>query len=188
MTVREITIVGHPALAERAKKVREITPRIRTLVADMIETNRAADGAGLAAPQVGVGLRIFVYECADAEGIVRVGHVINPRLTRSGPIELDEETLEGCLSVPGEGWPTARHRAATVRGIDIEGHEVEVSDEGGVLARCLQHEIDHLEGRLYLDRLTPMRRREALDAVRERGWRRVGKDTWDPRGQDPRDV
>ncbi|MGO1285315.1 MAG: peptide deformylase [Brachybacterium sp.] len=188
MTVRPITIVGHRALSQRTRRVREVTPELRTLVADMFETNDAADGAGLAAPQVGSRWRLFIYACADAEGIVRRGVVINPVLERFGGIELDEETIEGCLSVPGEGFPTARHRGARVTGTDLDGDEVVVEDEGGVLARALQHEVDHLDGALYLDRLTPARKREALDAVRDRGWRAGGILTWDPRELDAADV
>jgi hypothetical protein len=108
MTVRPITMIGHKALSRPTRKVREVTDDIRTLVADMIETNDAADGAGLAAPQVGARWRIFVYACPDTNGIERRGVVINPVLERIGPPVLDEETLEGCLSVPGEGFPTAR--------------------------------------------------------------------------------
>lgn len=181
MTVRPITIIGHRALEQRTRRVREVTDDIRTLVADMLETNDAADGAGLAAPQVGSRWRIFVYSCTDAQEQLRRGVVINPRLERFGPLELDEETIEGCLSVPGEGFPTARHRGARVTGIDLEGNPVVVEDEGGVLARCLQHEVDHLEGSLYVDRLSPARRREARDAVSARGWRARGLISWDPR-------
>ena len=188
MTVRPITIVGHRALSQRTRRVREVTEELRTLVADMFETNDAADGAGLAAPQVGSRWRLFIYSCPDAEGVLRRGVVINPVLERFGGIELDEETIEGCLSVPGEGYPTARHRGARVTGTDLDGHEVVVEDEGGVLSRALQHEVDHLDGSLYLDRLTPARRREALDAVRERGWRAGGILTWDPRELDAADV
>lgn len=180
MTVRPITIIGHKALERPTRRVREITDDIRALVADMIETSEAADGAGLAATQVGSRWRLFVYSCRDASGEMRRGVVINPRLERFGPLELDEETLEGCLSVPGEGFPTARHRGARVTGIDLEGNEVVVEDEGGILARCLQHECDHLDGSLYLDRLGPRERREALDAVSERGWRARGILSWDP--------
>lgn len=180
MTIRPITMIGHRALDQKARKVREVTPQIQALVADMIETSDAAHGAGLAAPQVGARWRIFVYSCADGDGTMRRGHVINPVLERFGPLELDPETIEGCLSVPGEGFPTARHRGARVRGTDLEGRAVEIADEGGVLARCLQHEVDHLDGRLYLDRLTPTLRREALDAVRDRGWRGRGLVSWDP--------
>lgn len=180
MTIRPITMIGHRALDQKARRVREITPELRALVEDMVATSAAASGAGLAAPQVGARWRIFVYSCTDADGVLRSGHVINPVLERFGPLELDEETIEGCLSVPGEGFPTARHRGARVRGTDLEGREVEIADEGGVLARCLQHEVDHLDGRLYLDRLSPALRREALDAVRARGWREKGLLSWDP--------
>ncbi|MGO2045720.1 MAG: peptide deformylase [Brachybacterium tyrofermentans] len=188
MSVRPITIVGHRALEQRTRRVREVTSDIRTLVADMFETNDAADGAGLAAPQVGSRWRLFIYSCADSAGTVQRGVVINPRLERFGGIELDEETIEGCLSVPGEGFPTARHRGARVTGIDLEGEQVVVEDEGGVLARALQHEVDHLDGSLYLDRLSPARRREALDAVTDRGWRAQGILTWDPRDLEAADV
>ncbi|PWH06672.1 peptide deformylase [Brachybacterium endophyticum] len=181
MTVRPITIIGHRALERPTRKVREITDEIRTLVADMFETNDAADGAGLAAPQVGARWRIFVYSCTDAEDIEQRGVVINPRLQRFGTLVLDEESIEGCLSVPGEGYPTARFTGARVTGTDLEGNEVDVSDEGGVLARCLQHEVDHLEGMLYVERLSPTLRREALDAVTARGWRSRGVLSWDPR-------
>lgn len=181
MTVRPITIIGHRALDQRARRVREVTEELRTLVADMFETNDAADGAGLAAPQVGARWRVFVYSCEDAGGTLRRGVVVNPRLERFGGLELDEETVEGCLSVPGEGFPTARHRGARVHGTDLDGAPVMVEDEGGVLARALQHEVDHLDGSLYLDRLSPARKREALDAVSARGWRSRGLLTWDPR-------
>lgn len=181
MTVRPITILGHRALERPTRRVREVTEDIRTLVADMFDTNDAADGAGLAATQVGARWRIFVYSCEDGAGVERRGVVINPRLERFGKLVLDEESIEGCLSVPGLGWPTARFTGARVTGIDLEGEPVEVSDEGGVLARCLQHETDHLDGTLYLDRLSPAARREALDAVTARGWRARGLLTWDPR-------
>ncbi len=188
MTIRPITIIGHRALDQRARKVREVTPELHTLVADMIETCEAADGAGLAAPQVGARWRLFVYSCTDADGQLRTGHVINPVLERLGPLELDEQTLEGCLSVPGEGFPTVRHRGARVTGTDLDGRPVEVEDTGGVLARCLQHEVDHLDGRLYLDRLSPAARREALDAVRRRGWRDRSLVSWDPTRQTADEV
>jgi peptide deformylase len=188
MTVRPITIAGHRALSQRTRRVREVTDELRTLVADMFETNDAANGAGGAAPHGGSRWgRLGVYSPA-ASGTLRRGVVLNPVLERFGGIELDEETLEGCLSVPGEGFPTARHRGARVRGTDLEGAEVVVEDEGGVLARALQHETDHLEGMLYLDRLTPARRREALDAVRDRGWRADGILTWDPRETEAAEV
>lgn len=188
MTVRQITIYGHRALAQPTRKVREVTDDIRALVADMYETMDAAEGVGLAAPQVGSRWRLFVYNCPDAEGVRRRGEVINPRLQRFGGLTLDEETLEGCLSVPGEGFPTARHRGARVTGTDLRGAPVTIEDEGGILARALQHEVDHLDGSLYLDRLSPARRREALDAVTARGWRARSLLTWDPSRLAPDEV
>lgn len=188
MTVRPITIAGHRALSHRTRRVREVTDELRTRVADMFETMDAASGVGLAAPQVGSRWRLFVYSCPDASDTLRRGVVLNPVLERFGGIALDEETLEGCLSVPGEGFPTARHRGARVTGTDLDGAEVVLEDEGGVLARALQHEVDHLEGTLYLDRLTPARKREALDAVRDRGWRAGGILTWDPSEMEAAEV
>ncbi|MBV7412581.1 peptide deformylase [Dermabacteraceae bacterium TAE3-ERU27] len=180
MPTREITMIGHKALRQRTKKVREVTPEIRQLVADMIETNRAADGAGLAATQVGSRWRLFVYSCTDGKGRLQEGHVINPVLEKGPTVALEEDMWEGCLSVPGEGFPTARATWARVTGTDLDGNEVVVEDEGGTLARCLQHEVDHLDGKLYVDRLTPQYRREAQDAVTARGWRAKGILSWDP--------
>ncbi len=188
MSVRPITVIGHKALERPTRKVREITDEIRELVADMFETCDAADGAGLAATQVGSRWRIFVYSCTDGEGQMRRGVVINPRLERLSPVELADDAYEGCLSVPGEGYPTARARAARVTGIDLDGQDVVVEDEGGVLARCLQHEVDHLDGHLYLDRLSPALKREALDAVSARGWRARGIRSWDPRQMSAEEV
>jgi peptide deformylase len=154
----------------------------------MIETNDAADGAGLAAPQVGSRLRIFVYACTDGEGVERRGVVVNPRLERLGTLVLEDDALEGCLSVPGELFPTRRFTGARVTGTDLEGAPVVLEDHGGVLARCLQHEVDHLDGKLYLDRLDPEYRRRALDAVTARGWRARGIRSWDPRHTDAEQV
>ena len=183
MTVRPITIVGHPALHKPTKKVKEVTPEIRKLVADMFETNEAAEGAGLAATQVGSRWRIFVYSCTDGNGELQEGHVINPVLEKGAIPTLTEDMWEGCLSVPGEGFPTARSEWARVTGTDLDGNPVVVEDTGGVLARCLQHEVDHLDGKLYLDRLNPQYRREAQQAVSERGWQKQGIKSWDPSAQ-----
>src|SRR5699024_1744282 len=114
------------------------------------------------------------------------GVVLNPVLERFGGIVLDEETLEGCLSVPGEGFPTARHRGARVTGIDLEGQEVRVEDEGGVLARALQHEVDHLDGSLYLDRLSPARTASSASRLRAGESRtRCGTAAGAPAGSSP---
>lgn len=189
MAVREITVVGHKALHQPTKKVREITDEIRTLVADMFDTMEAAEGVGLAANQVGVRLRIFVYDCPVGDGERARGVVINPVLERLGtPRPLDEEEDgEGCLSVPGEYFPLARYPRARVTGIDLDGNPVVVEGEG-LLARCLQHETDHLDGLLYIDRLTGPWKREAREAIKERGWAEAGILKWDPATQEAAKV
>jgi peptide deformylase len=181
VAVREITVVGHRALHQPTKRVREVTDEIRTLVADMFDTMEAAEGVGLAANQVGVRLRIFVYDCPLPEGERARGVVVNPVLERLGtPTPLDEEEDgEGCLSVPGEYFPLARHPQARVTGTDLEGNEVIVEGDG-LLARCLQHETDHLDGMLYIDRLTGPWKREAREAIKDRGWAEEGILKWDP--------
>ena len=191
MAVRPITIVGHKALHQPTKKVKEITDDIRTLVDDMFETMEAAEGVGLAANQVGVKLRLFVYDCPDEElGENRRGLVINPKLEK-GRVpagEADEETdNEGCLSVPGEHFPTPRADWARVTGTDLDGNEV-VLEGRGFFARMLQHETDHLDGYLYLDRLTASMRAEAREAVKDRGWRAERISRWDPSTQDASKV
>lgn len=191
MAVREITVIGHKALHAKTKKVREITDDIRTLVADMYDTMAAADGVGLAANQVGSRLRIFVYDCPmpgedtpNARGVV-----INPvleRLGTPGPLH-PEDDGEGCLSVPAEWFPLARHPRARVTGTDLDGHEVVVEGEG-LLARCLQHETDHLDGYLYVDRLIGPIKAEAREAIKERGWADDGVLKWNPATTKSEDV
>ena len=123
----------------------------------MFETNDAANGVGLAAPQIGVGLRVFVWKMANDDGVPAAGHVINPYVdhlarSRSERPNPHEET-EGCLSVPGEAFPLKRADRAHVIGFDVDGNRVEF-DATGWFARCMQHEYDHLNGTLYVDRLT----------------------------------
>ena len=183
MAVRPITIVGHKALHAPTKRVKEITDDTRALVEDMFETMEAANGVGLAANQVGVKQRIFVFDCPDDElGDNRRGVVINPKLEK-GRVpagEADEENdNEGCLSVPGEHFPTARADWAKVTGTDLDGNEI-VIEGHGFFARMLQHETDHLDGYLYLDRLTPTMRLESREAVKDRGWQYDGITKWDP--------
>lgn len=186
MTVHPIRIVGDPVLHRRAEPVTTYDDELRALVADMVETNDAAHGAGLAAPQIGVPLQVFVYSCADAAGRIHRGHVINPVLRVGevpGGLPDPEDDIEGCLSVPGEHFPTSRAAEASVTGYDENGEPITVIGSG-ILAVCLQHETDHLEGLLYLDRLVGRYRRESRRAVRERGWRDGGLHTWLP-GLDP---
>lgn len=164
MTVRPITIVGHRALSQRTRRVREVSEELRTLVADMFETMRDVEGVGLAAPQIGVGLQIFVYEIGEDSGVF-----INPS------IELGDEMQEGgegCLSVPGLGFDTPRRQRARVSGLDEHGQEHE-AEAMGLLARCFQHEHDHLQGTLYVNRLEGEARREAWRRIRAEDYART---------------
>lgn len=181
MAVRDITVIGHRALHQPTKRVREVTDEIRVLVQDMFDTMAAAEGVGLAANQVGSRLRIFVYDCPGEDGTRYYGAVINPTLERLGtPAPLDEENDgEGCLSVPGEFFPLARFPSARVTGSDLDGQPVELIGNG-LFARCLQHETEHLDGTLYVDRLTGPWKREAREAVKDRGWVADGITKWDP--------
>ncbi|MGB3829415.1 MAG: peptide deformylase [Ornithinimicrobium sp.] len=181
MAVRDITVIGHRALHQPTKRVREVTDEIRVLVQDMFDTMAAAEGVGLAANQVGSRLRIFVYDCPGEDGTRYYGAVINPTLERLGtPAPLDEENDgEGCLSVPGEFFPLARFPSARVTGSDLDGQPVELIGND-LFARCLQHETEHLDGTLYVDRLTGPWKREAREAVKDRGWVADGITKWDP--------
>src|SRR6478735_8725329 len=162
MAVRPIRVFGDPVLKSVSAPIDQIDDGVRALVRDLIETVELPGRAGVAAPQIGVGLRAFSYN-VDGE----VGYVINPVLVEvSGEPELVDE---GCLSVPGLWFKTRRYPFARVTGIDLDGHEIEVSGTG-VLAQALQHETDHLNGTLYLDRLDKESRREAMKQVRESDW------------------
>lgn len=162
MTIRPIRLLGDPVLRTVAEPVTSFDAGLRDLVADLMDTLLGRPGrAGVAAPQIGVGFRVFVY---DADG--HLGHVVNPT------IEVSEERQDGeeaCLSVPGLAFPTPRAMHATVHGLDQHGDPLTVTGSG-FLARALQHETDHLDGRLYLDRLRGQARREALRAVRAAAW------------------
>src|SRR3989442_15797925 len=150
MAVHPIRIVGDPVLHKPTREVVEFNDELRTLVDDMFETNAAANGVGLAANQIGVDLRLFVYDCPDDElgGERRRGYVINPRLETSERPETmpdPDNDWEGCLSVPGESYATGRADWAKVTGVDLDGKPVEVEGTG-FFGRCLQHETDHLDG------------------------------------------
>ncbi|WP_454301693.1 peptide deformylase [Salana multivorans] len=158
MAFRDIRIVGDPVLRTPCAPITTIDERVRTLVADLLETVDAEGRAGLAANQIGVGLRAFSWNVDD------VGYVLNPRI-----VELSDDQFqdgdEGCLSVPRLWFPTRRAWYARVEGIDLDGNPVVVEGEG-LMARCLQHEVDHLDGMLYLDRLDKETRKEAMRALR----------------------
>lgn len=168
--------MGDPVLHAPAARVDEITDEVRTLVADMFETMDAAPGVGLAAPQVGVGLRIFTYTYEDDEGQPWRGVVINPELwirpLEPGYPDPDDES-EGCLSFPGERFPLRRSEAAMLIGTDLEGHAVRI-EVTGWRARILQHEFDHLDGILYVDRLDDEDARVAAKIAKKRKWGRPG--------------
>ena len=189
MAVRLIRIIGDPVLHEATRPVTEFDDELRTLVADMFDTMAAADGVGLAANQVGVDLRVFVYDCPDEESGQRLhGVVVNPELETSEIPETmpdPDEDCEGCLSVPGEQYPTGRAEWAKVTGVDLDGSPVEVSGRG-FFARCLQHETDHLDGTIYVDRLVGRYSRAARKALKRQGWGAPGL-AWDPAAQQPAD-
>jgi peptide deformylase len=158
--VRRITLLGEPVLRTPCDPVTNFDAGLAALIDDMFATMAAVNGVGLAANQVGVGLRLFVYSCDDAQGKRRTGHVVNPTLREpDGPVGYDEAD-EGCLSVPGQYAKLARLGRAIVTGQDKRGRPI-VIDGTGVLARCLRHEYDHLQGMVYVDRL-PKRVRGAV--------------------------
>lgn len=180
MAIHPIRVVGDPVLRTPTRRVERFDDDLRALVDDLFETNTAANGAGLAANQIGVDLRVFVYDLTD-DGVGHRGHVVNPVLETSERPETmpdPDDDWEGCLSVPGESFPTGRAHWAKVTGVDVNGEPVE--DEGtGFLARCFQHEVDHLDGLLYLDRLVGRHARDAKKAVKHNGWGVPGL-AWDP--------
>lgn len=161
MAVLPIRVFGDPILRTVSRPVEKVNDRTRKLVEDMIETMYDAPGVGLAAPQVGVGRRIFVFDIDDDRG---PRTIINPVLVEtSGEWRYDE----GCLSVPENFWSITRPARAVVRGLDLDGNQVEYRGDE-LLGRVLQHEVDHLNGVLLLERLERRDRRQALREIRER--------------------
>jgi len=162
MAERRIRVFGDPVLKTVSEPIRPGDPAAEALIQDLLDTVRLPGRAGVAAPQIGVGLRAFSYN-VDGE----VGYVINPVLLEvSGePVPVEE----GCLSVPGFYFPRLRYPYARVRGIDLEGREVELSGTG-LMAQALQHETDHLDGRLYIEGLDKDVKREAMRQIRESDW------------------
>ena len=162
MTERQIRLFGDPVLRSVCDPIVPGDARVKGLIDDLLETVQVPGRAGLAANQIGVGLRAFSY---NIDGVV--GYVINPVLVEtSGEPELVEE---GCLSVPGFYFPRRRFPFARVTGIDLDGTPVELSGDG-VLAQALQHETDHLDGHLYIEGLEPETKREAMRAIRLASW------------------
>jgi peptide deformylase len=154
ISVKPIRIFGDPVLRTPAEPVRDFDAELRKLVSDLTDTM-------LAAPQIGVGLRVFTY-FVDEE----LGHLINPSLDLSAEMEIDDE---GCLSFPGLAFPTERALGVVAKGFNMYGEPVTLEGTGQ-LARCVQHETDHLDGVLFIDRLDPQQRKLANRAIREAEW------------------
>jgi len=157
VSIRKIRVVPDPVLRTPCEEIREITPAVKHLVEDLLETVNDPGRAGLSANQIGVSLRAFSY---NIDG--RIGYVLNPVLETMSGEQYDDE---GCLSVPGLWYKTRRANYARVRGIDLDGKTVVLEGEG-LMARMLQHECDHLDGHIYLDRLEKDVRRQALRELR----------------------
>jgi peptide deformylase len=158
---RTITLYGEPVLHRPCSEVTDFGRDLARLVEDMLASMRAADGVGLAANQIGVPLRVFVYDVPDAAGKRHTGHIVNPVLQPSSGRAATTKDTEGCLSVPGPHTEFRRFAVATVTGLDVQGRPVTVTGDG-YFARCLQHECDHLNGIVYVDLLSARRRRRLL--------------------------
>ena len=194
MAVVPIRIVGDPVLHTATSPVPvgadgSLPADIADLITDLYETMDAAYGVGLAANQIGVPLRVFVYDCADERGqsTRRRGVIINPVLETSEVPETmpdPDDDDEGCLSVPGESFPTGRATWARVTGLDADGSEITL-EGNGLFARMLQHETGHLDGFLYLDRLVGRNARAAKKAVKSNGWGVPGLSWMPGEGPDP---
>jgi peptide deformylase len=161
VSVKPIRLFGDPVLRTPADPVTDFDAELRRLVKDLTETMLDAPGLGLAAPQIGVSLRVFTYNVDDV-----VGHLINPSLRLSDEVEVDEE---GCLSFPGLGYPTSRAYGVVATGFDMHGEPVTLEGTGQ-LARCVQHETDHLDGVLFIDRLDAAQRKLAMKEIRAAEW------------------
>lgn len=162
MAVRDIRLLGDPVLRTPADPVTSFDKELRRLVTDLMDTLALPGRAGVAAPQIGVSARVFSY---DADG--QRGHLVNPEITRSD--EQQDPDEEGCLSLPGLTFPTPRAMHVTAQGFDQHGTPLTI-EASGYLARCLQHEADHLDGKLYVDHLTGVTRRRALREIRSVAW------------------
>jgi peptide deformylase len=161
MSIKEIRHFGDPVLVTRASEVIDFDKELRKLVKDLTETMLDAPGAGLAAPQIGVPLRVFVWDVDEA-----IGHLINPTLDLS---EEMQEGDEGCLSFPELVYPTPRAFRAVAKGFNMHGDPVTIEGTE-LLARALQHETDHLNGILFIDRLSEEDRKIAMKEIRESDW------------------
>lgn len=166
MTVLDIRLFGDPVLTTRAEEITEFDHTLETLVEDMLETMDVAGGVGLAANQVGVLRRVFVYDCSHVEDGLR-GHIVNPVWEAIG--EETQTGHEGCLSIPDISAETTRFATVKVSGQDLHGNPVSMV-ASGLMARCIQHETDHLDGVLFLRRLEKDARKEAMATIRRSEW------------------
>jgi peptide deformylase len=166
-TVHPVTPWASAVLREPCATVEVFDRELERLVEDMFATMYAADGVGLAANQIGVGKRVFVYDCPDDEDVRHVGHVVNPVLVEADGVVVAGE--EGCLSLPGLRAQTPRYDRAVVRGQDVTGAPVEIEGTG-FFARCLQHESAHLDGGVFVQELTGLRAFLARRAIRRAPW------------------
>ena len=166
MAVQPIRLFGDPVLTTPAEEVTTFDKELRVLVKDLTDTMIDAPGVGLAAPQIGVGLRVFTYDVDDT-----VGHLVNPTIGVVSDEEQDGD--EGCLSFPGLAFPTKRKQRVVASGFSMYGDPVTI-EGSALLARCLQHEVDHLDGVLFIDRLDPEQRKAAMRAIREAEWSGLG--------------
>jgi peptide deformylase len=169
--IREIRLYGDPVLREMCRPVEAVDDEVRELITDLMETMYEADGIGLAAPQVGVSVRVFVYDVRE-EG-TEPGVLINPEIV-SGEGKVKDE--EGCLSIPGLAELVERSERIVVRGLDAAGDPVEIEADG-LLSRCIQHEKDHLDGVLFIDHLSPLKRQ-----MLQRKWVRMDESERRPGG------
>ncbi|GAA0669549.1 peptide deformylase [Kitasatospora atroaurantiaca] len=166
-TARPITVVGNPVLHHECKDVTVFDAELSALIDDMFVSMYAAEGVGLAANQIGVDAKVFVYDCPDDEGVRHIGHVINPVLEDlPAARRILDDGNEGCLSVPTAYAELPRPDFAAVTGQDKDGNPIRVEGTG-FFARCLQHETDHLYGYLYIDRLSKRDRKDALRQMAE---------------------
>ena len=162
MALRPIRLLGDPVLRTPAQEVTTFDKELRTLVKDLTDTMLDAPGVGLAAPQLGVGLRVFTYDVDD-----QLGHLINPVL--HFPNDEDQDGDEGCLSLPGLTFDCRRKQHVVAHGQNEYGDPVTI-EGSALMARCIQHETDHLDGVLFIDRLDPETKKAALEAIREAAW------------------
>ena len=161
MSIQPIRLFGDPVLVTRAAEVVDFDKELRNLVSDLTDTMIEAPGAGLAAPQIGVSLRVFVWDVDD-----ELGHLINPTLHLSDELQDGEE---GCLSFPDLRYPTPRSMRVVAKGLNMYGDPIEV--EGSeMLARAIQHETDHLDGIVFIDRLSKADRKLAMKEIRDSEW------------------